>query len=656
MQNTRPSFARFFDMPTAHSRSDLIHPKYRPDIDGLRAVAIVCVLIFHAFPSALKGGFIGVDIFFVISGFLISTIIFASLDQGRFSFIEFYGRRILRIFPALLVVLASCFVFGAFALFADEYLQLSQHLVRGAGFMLNFVLWGESGYFDNVAETKPLLHLWSLAIEEQFYIVWPLVLWGAWRLRFNRLNCLLGLFAVSFGLNVLRSETDTVAAFYSPLTRFWELLIGAALAYWQGRSWPQVAQSHAALAELRSVCGVVLLCTSLLLISPQNVFPGWWALLPTLGAALLISAGAQSWINRVVLAHPLMVWIGLVSFPLYLWHWPLLSFVRVLNSETPSVLVRGIALVLAFILAWLTCSVVEKPLRFGAHKGRKTIALIVAMASLACLAYINEKQRGKLFVPLLGQNEVKHQGDIGHVEFHKYPYQQFALCTPLQLRNEALRWQSSIRCFQSKADQPIDIALIGDSHAEQLFIGLSEAFPNVNFVHYNRNSLPVTTNREFDHIFDYVLNDQHIRTVVISAYWATKLADGPLQAKEQSDLLHTVQKLLAANKKVFITDDVPDFSFDPHKCAYDRWFRSGCSADKALYDAKYAQYFPVISAIIQSEPRVQLIKTVQYFCDQKECSMNRGDQLLYRDTNHLNINGSKYLGQMIARDVLELIR
>src|SRR5260370_40148903 len=162
---------------------NLTHPKYRPDIDGLRAVAVLLVVGFHAFPDWVKGGFIGVDIFFVISGFLISTIIFENLERNSFSFIAFYSRRIRRIFPALLVVLIAAFAIGRFTLLPDEYRQLGKHIAGGAGFVANFVLWNESGYFDRAAETKPLPHLWSLGIEEQFYIVFPLLLWLAWQRR-----------------------------------------------------------------------------------------------------------------------------------------------------------------------------------------------------------------------------------------------------------------------------------------------------------------------------------------------------------------------------------------------------------------------------------------------------------------------------------------
>jgi len=208
----------------------LTHPRYRPDIDGLRAVAVLAVVGFHAFPALVKGGFIGVDIFFVISGFLITTIIIGSLKRNSFSLLKFYSRRIKRIFPALLLVLIASIVIGGFTLLAGEFKQLSLHIAGGAGFISNFVYWKESGYFDNAADTKPLLHLWSLGIEEQFYIIWPILLWLAWKLRLNLFAIIIVLACISLALNIVTVADDGVAAFYSPQTRFWELLAGSVIA------------------------------------------------------------------------------------------------------------------------------------------------------------------------------------------------------------------------------------------------------------------------------------------------------------------------------------------------------------------------------------------------------------------------------------------
>lgn len=341
--------------PTQQSEH-LAHPKYRADIDGLRAIAILFVVGFHAFPNWVKGGFIGVDIFFVISGFLISTIIFGGLECNSFSFVEFYSRRIKRIFPALLLVLIACFAFGWIALLADEYKQLGKHIAGGAGFVSNFVFWRESGYFDNAMETKPLLHLWSLGIEEQFYIVWPLLLWFAWKLGLNLLTIAIVVAVISFALNVDKVSSDAVAVFYAPQTRFWELLAGSVLAFmvlheqrifssfnhfldvWLGKIiYAQAPEANGKTwRNIQSLIGAVLVAIGVLVITKEKHFPGLWAVLPTLGAVLIISAGAQAWLNRVVLSNRVLVWFGLISFPLYLWHCPLLSFARIVESQTPS--------------------------------------------------------------------------------------------------------------------------------------------------------------------------------------------------------------------------------------------------------------------------------------------------------------------------------
>ena len=218
---------------TSEKYEHLTHPNYRADIDGLRAIAVIAVVFYHAFPGSkvLTGGFIGVDIFFVISGYLISTIIIGNLERGSFSFIEFYSRRIRRIFPALLTILIASIVFGWFALLAYEYKQLGKQIAGGAGFISNFLFWQESGYFDNAVDTKPLLHLWSLGIEEQFYIIWPLILWLAFKKRVYVFTMLITIMAASFSLNINEVTSNGVAAFYSPQTRFWELLAGSILAY-----------------------------------------------------------------------------------------------------------------------------------------------------------------------------------------------------------------------------------------------------------------------------------------------------------------------------------------------------------------------------------------------------------------------------------------
>lgn len=397
--------------------SNLSHPKYRPDIDGLRAVAVLSVVIFHAFPKFLQGGFIGVDVFFVISGFLISTIIFKSLDLGVFSAQEFYKRRIKRIFPALLVVLVTSYVVGWYVLLSDEYAQLGSHIASGAGFVSNFTLLSESGYFDNSAETKPLLHLWSLGIEEQFYIVWPLLLIAAWKKKFNLL-VLAALFTIlSFYLNLVGVDKDATAAFYSPHTRFWELLCGSMLA-WVSQyksatlheiksridsrflsmlSTGKEAPSFSLVSNLQSVLGVALLILGFMFISKDVGFPGSWAAIPVVGAVMLIAAGPGAWFNRTILSSKLLVWVGLISFPLYLWHWPVLTFARIVNGDVPDVGTRIAAVILSIAFASLTYRFVERPVRTGGGGNCKVYALAALMASVGGVGFLTYKNDGLAF-------------------------------------------------------------------------------------------------------------------------------------------------------------------------------------------------------------------------------------------------------------------
>lgn len=368
----------------------LSHPTYRADIDGLRAIAVLAVVFFHAFPNWFAGGFIGVDVFFVISGYLISTIILENIEKGSFSFVEFYARRIRRIFPALILVLVASLLFGWFALLTEEFRQLSKHAAAGAGFVSNFVLWNEAGYFDNAAETKPLLHLWSLGIEEQFYIVWPMVVWLAWKSRAPLFSIILLGILISFALNMNGIHHDAVATFYSPQTRVWELLCGSLLAWLKLHPERLPVRLQLALNHVRaswvSYTGLLLLLCGFVLIDKESGFPGAWALLPVLGTMLIIMASQQAWLNRTILSHRVMVWFGLISFPLYLWHWPLLSFSRIVEGEALSLKVRVMAILLGVLLAWLTYRFIERPLRFGKNLGRKTLCLMVLMAVLGGLS------------------------------------------------------------------------------------------------------------------------------------------------------------------------------------------------------------------------------------------------------------------------------
>jgi peptidoglycan/LPS O-acetylase OafA/YrhL len=357
--------------------------KYRADIDGLRGIAVLSVVAFHLFPYKITGGFIGVDVFFVISGFLISSILFASLDRGDFSIVGFYDRRIRRIFPSLIIVVLASLAFGWFVLFTDEYQQLGKHVAGGAGFISNLILSSENGYFGNAAESKPLLHLWSLAIEEQFYIFWPLLLIFIHKRKWNFLPIMAVVAIGSFVGNIYMVDSNPTATFYWPIYRFWELIIGGILA---GLTLyrPQLLTRY---SNVQSLIGFLLLLIGFVAINKFRQFPGWWALLPTLSAFLLLAAGPTAWINRSILSNKVLVWFGLISYPLYLWHWPLISFAKILDGDIDGKPSLKIALLFTSVLfAWLTYRLVEKPLRFKSNH-KTSLFLLFGLLLTGLLGY-----------------------------------------------------------------------------------------------------------------------------------------------------------------------------------------------------------------------------------------------------------------------------
>lgn len=637
------------------AQTNALHLFYRPDIDGLRALAVLSVVLFHAFPEWIHGGFIGVDIFFVISGYLISSIIYKGLDDNSFNFNTFYIRRIKRIFPALIVVLISCLIFGWFGLLSDEYQQLGKHVFGASTFTNNLMFWSESGYFDNDASTKPLLHLWSLSVEEQFYLLWPLILFFIYKWKSYLSKLLLGLTIGFTLLHFYIFHPDRVAAFYAPYARFFELLVGALIAYQHLHS--KIKVIHPLLQKFKSIqsfIGLGLIIIGIQIITRESHFPGWYALLsPVLGAALIIDSPQDSFLNKYLFSNQVIVWIGLISYPLYLWHWPLLSFGYIVESQLPSLGMRIGLVILAIFLATLTYYFIEKPIRFGNNNIKKSkfkaFFLLLGMLMIGLIGAIIYTKQG-----LENRNAakpiIKNNGDIGHIEFHQYPFKKFYLCTPESLQKEAQKYEGMIRCFQSKKDRPIDIAILGDSHAEHLFLGLAEALPQKNIVYYEKDTLPLIGNNEFEQIFNYILSDKKIKGVIFNAYWARRKNETPKNKTLKEAFVKTIEALSSQNKDIFIVDDVPDFSFDPKQCKYLRPLseKNNCIETKNYFYKKYNAYYENLNEL-RSLQHVTILNTVKFFCDEQNCSMEKNGELLYRDSNHLNINGSKYLAKELIK-------
>jgi len=495
-----------------HKLPHLAHPKYRPDIDGLRAVAILSVVGFHAFPGKLAGGFIGVDIFFVISGFLISTIIFSSLERERFSLVEFYIRRIRRIFPALILVLAACLALGWYVLLVDEYKQLGKHTAAGSGFIQNFILYRESGYFDNDAETKPLLHLWSLAIEEQFYIFWPLLLAFVWKRNWSFLRITFVIAAVSFSANIYLMHRDQTAAFYIPISRFWELMIGGVLAYAVLHR-PQLIASR---KNSQSTLGFLLILLGLLLLNKAREFPGWWAILPTLGAFFIISAGPRAWLNEKLLSNKVVVWIGLISYPLYLWHWPLLSFAQIMESGNASREIKLAAIALTFVLAWLTFQFFEKPLRFGKRKG--LVAVLLSFLMLMFLAagvavnngLLSPRNNDAALSPIV--TAINDWGYPGNLRQYIYQGEVFNYVAGGSGRITMMMGDSHIeqygpRVLRLSRDLP--------SKINSVYFSTVAACPQIPFIEYANSA---ECNRHIQSTLDFI-KAKNVSAVVIGACW-----------------------------------------------------------------------------------------------------------------------------------------
>jgi peptidoglycan/LPS O-acetylase OafA/YrhL len=395
--------------------------KYRAEIDGLRAFAVLSVVIFHAFSNILTGGFVGVDIFFVISGFLITTHIFNSFDLGHFSFTDFFQRRISRLFPSLITVMLCSLFFGWLVLLPDEFSQLGKHILGGAAFVSNFIFSSEAGYFDIGKEYKPMLHLWSLGVEEQFYIIWPIILWITWKIKQSVLLVTLLFLFISLSINLFFVESYPTEIFFWPFGRFWELLAGSVLAWFMlykanffavtklNNQYNFFTKFLSIISTFNRIgittfIGLILLLGSVLTIGKNDPFPSYTAIVPVFGALLVIAGGNSSFLAQTILSNRLATWFGLISYPLYLWHWPVISYLYIIEDGLPSRVYRFLAVLLSILLAWTTFQFIEKPIRYGRiEKKVKTIILGILVSALGLIG---------LIISLTNFKDIKNMDDI----------------------------------------------------------------------------------------------------------------------------------------------------------------------------------------------------------------------------------------------------
>lgn len=525
---------------------------YRAEIDGLRALAVIPVILFHAGFSSFSGGFVGVDVFFVISGYLITSIIVLELQQGKFSVLNFYERRARRILPALFCVLASCLPFAWLILYPHDLKEFSDSLIAVAAFASNIYFWRNSSYFDTASELRPLLHTWSLAVEEQYYTIVPIILIMAW--RFGRRWIGLGLAVAVMSLLMAQwgSHNAPSLTFYLLPTRFWELLLGAAVAYYFTSVRPR-EEINPTFRQVGSAIGLCCIVYSIVFFDKQTPFPSFYTLIPTVGAALIIFYANNQTLVGQLLSNKLMVGIGLISYSAYLWHQPLFAFTRQYYLEEPSLLLFALLSLISMGLAYWSWKFVELPLRHSRYSRK-----IVFVASMAGLVFFGSAGLAlphlKKSTPLTAEEQ----------EVYSFVAYDFA--------SKARR----SRCFLDSATQPpstfageckdgsIDgprVLVWGDSHAAALSIGIRALHPNA--LQYTSDNCPPIYGRNYvtakycgdtnRYVVEEIRRVQP-ELVFIDAYWHAYYSGGRLSLL--SDTVATI-KQVAPNTKVVIVGNVP---------------------------------------------------------------------------------------------------
>lgn len=657
---------------TNHSTPSL---HYRSEIDGLRAIAIMAVVGFHFFPELIRGGFVGVDVFFVISGFLISSIIFREMESQQFSFINFYSRRIKRLFPALLTVFLIFYTYGWFVLLGDEFALLGKHIYYGSSFIANVGLWKEAGYFDVEGGLKPFLHLWSLSIEEQYYFVWPLLLYGFAKTKrkkylgwFILALCVISFsISASFAMDVLFRKKLPTLTFYTPPARFWELMIGSLLAYiscfksaeldgfFENLQHRFLKQNIISIHSLCCFVGICLISFAIATFDSQDLYPGWLALFPTLGAFFIILAGNKTWISTRLLSHRSLVYIGLISYPLYLLHWPFIAFTKIIHPSAFNLnSVKFSLLIISVFLAFLIYRWFEKPIRSGSN--RTALVLLAAMLMLGVHAHKTYK---KQFLPAVAKKPGVQQIMQAFGEW-EYP----GKLTPLKFKGFTFYEQKSGR---------EKVIFLGDSNMQQYAPRITRLFEQEgnrvkSAIFATKPSWPPiphlqsTAYPAYEGMMEAVLaliQDPNVTDVVIGAQWFGYFGgsssyyyekDGihyPLdkgsegETKACQDLTHMIQEMIEHGKHVYLLSNIPvGRDYDPKsrfakRDFLGRWELTPKQGNKEEWSL-YSQDIRSLLQTIAQNSGAKLLNPEDFLCDDKECAATtaNGDPI-YMDSIHL---------------------
>lgn len=617
--------------------------KYRAEINGLRALAVVPVILFHAGFDLFGGGFVGVDVFFVISGYLVTTILIEDIESKGFSIVNFYERRARRILPALFFVMIVCIPFAWIWMVPSQWKDFSKSLVAVSIFAANILFWRESGYFDATAEEKPLLHTWSLAVEEQYYVLFPVFLLVAWRFGKNRVFWMIFVIAaISLLLSEYGWRKHPNANFYLAPTRVWELLAGSIAAFLAQR---QGVQTNNVLASL----GLVAILFSIFFYDERTPFPSLYALVPVLGTVLLVLYANEKTIVAKLLSRQILVRVGLISYSAYLWHQPLFAFARIKLVDHPSSVVMGSLAAASFILAFASWKYVEEPFRRKGVLQRKTIfiwsvAAIVVFLSFGLLGHKNiiKSYREISTNSLLGDIEKSEYGGIG------------------------FEWVDLVK--KPKA------LIVGDSHAKQYIKAARELDPNVSLIaepaclslpnlineYDNKNITRHKCIRLYQKYLGYLNANPTIETLFFSHSWGKNLFDlesGTLlgQATDSSVAFERLsyhlnlyfRGLATLNIKIVIIGNVPTASAASEymkkgylDCIYNYGYKS-CPKTYSRNLRVGQRINALLSQIASKYENIYFLDPAEHLCSETECFIVRENKLLYSDHGHLTTLGAR---------------
>lgn len=636
--------------------------QYRADIDGMRAVAIATVVAYHAVPQLMPGGFIGVDVFFVLSGYLISGILLQAGYRG------FYRRRAIRIFPALLAALLLTLALGVVTLLPNELRNLGRHLQASTGFVENLLLQMEVGYFDPVADSKPLLHLWSLAVEEQFYIFWPLLLLGL-RRWVNPWLTSLGFLVASLAVCWHAGSDGAALTFFNTAARAWELLAGA-VAFLASTRWPWVGNGRT--RDVGSVIGATAILASALLLHRGSWHPGPLTLLPVLGTVALLLVGPEAVVNRVILSRRAPVYLGKISYPLYLFHWPLLAYAYLVFAGAPSPAIRLVAVALALLAAATTYHFIEQPIQ---RRGRSNLVLVTLCLSVIGVFAIGAWLHSGDGMPQRGVvTQNRHLASM-----HSSDGVEFVedACGATADERKHLPY-----CASDVRDVPTR-AVWGDSKAKAIYwglvrqstagqrwslIGLQSCAPltDVQRVHAYAAQPPEVCAAANRAALDVLRRNTALKTVVIATGsrlfagvdYAT--ADGTVRGLNavQAGLTQSVRALQAAGKTVVLLADNPTIT-DPQNCIVRvpdsplqplvaDFVAAACTVKLSDFRAASHAYRAMLQAVA-SQTGAAVIDPTPVICNAQEdrCDVVRDGKFMYGWTDHYSDYGNGLVGKLV---------